>query len=113
MKLICCSIDSVWIENVPGKGYFFCQECRKEVVEKIKLEYVDDMDEHLSYFILHNASTFSEMCKQMWPEPKQLEYIPQDQIDTACDDLYITLKCFEMFKEDIVMFLTVYCEDLI
>jgi hypothetical protein len=29
----CCGFDSRWVENVPGKGYFYCGECRKEVAE--------------------------------------------------------------------------------
>ena len=27
----CCGIRSKWVENVAGKGYNFCSECRKEV----------------------------------------------------------------------------------
>lgn len=27
-----CGLDSVWVENVPGKGYNFCSECRAEVM---------------------------------------------------------------------------------
>ena len=23
--MTCCGIESVWIENVPGKGYFYCR----------------------------------------------------------------------------------------
>ena len=31
----CCGLDSVWVDNVPGKEYYFCTECREEVVEII------------------------------------------------------------------------------
>jgi len=31
-KMTCCGLEAVWVENVPGKGYNFCQECRKEVL---------------------------------------------------------------------------------
>lgn len=33
MNFSCCSKDPIWVENVPGKGYYFCQECRNEVLE--------------------------------------------------------------------------------
>lgn len=29
----CCGLDSVWVENVPGKGYHYCKECKLEVIE--------------------------------------------------------------------------------
>jgi len=32
-NLKCCGTDSRWVENVPGKGYFYCGECKNEVVE--------------------------------------------------------------------------------
>lgn len=44
----CCGLDSIWVENVKDKGYFFCGECRKEVTEskdetKTLLEYRQDV----------------------------------------------------------------------
>jgi len=27
----CCGMDSIWVDNVPGKEYFYCRECKKEV----------------------------------------------------------------------------------
>jgi hypothetical protein len=27
----CCGLDSIWVENVPGKGYNYCTECKQEV----------------------------------------------------------------------------------
>jgi hypothetical protein len=33
MRPTCCGLESVWVENVPGKGYNFCRECRNEVVD--------------------------------------------------------------------------------
>lgn len=27
----CCGLDAYWVENVPGKGYMFCSECKNEV----------------------------------------------------------------------------------
>lgn len=29
----CCGADSRWVENVADKGYFFCGECRNEVMD--------------------------------------------------------------------------------
>ena len=31
--MICCGKQTKWVENIPGKGYNFCGECRKEAVE--------------------------------------------------------------------------------
>ncbi len=28
----CCGKSPIWVENIPGKGYNFCEECRKEVL---------------------------------------------------------------------------------
>lgn len=28
----CCGMDSIWVENVPTKGYNYCRECKNEVV---------------------------------------------------------------------------------
>jgi hypothetical protein len=38
MNFTCCKVVPNWVENVPGKGYFFCSECRKEVLEPLKIE---------------------------------------------------------------------------
>lgn len=40
IKPICCNLEAVWIDNVPGKEYFFCQECRKEVLTPLVVEEV-------------------------------------------------------------------------
>jgi hypothetical protein len=36
MKPSCCGLESVWVDNVPGKEYYFCTECREEVPEIIE-----------------------------------------------------------------------------
>lgn len=28
---ICCGTPTSWVENIPGKGYNYCRECKKEV----------------------------------------------------------------------------------
>lgn len=28
----CCNQASVWVENIRGKGYYYCRECKNEVV---------------------------------------------------------------------------------
>lgn len=38
MKPICCGIESRWVENISGKGYNFCGECRKEVLTPLAVE---------------------------------------------------------------------------
>lgn len=30
--MTCCGKDPVWVENVPGKGYYYCRECKEEVI---------------------------------------------------------------------------------
>ncbi len=27
----CCGMESIWVDNVPGKEYWFCRECKNEV----------------------------------------------------------------------------------
>lgn len=41
---ICCKEDSKWVENVPGKGYFYCTQCKKEVLTPVALEEVKKND---------------------------------------------------------------------
>lgn len=38
----CCGLDSVWVENVPGKGYHYCRECKLEVSDKKDVPRLDD-----------------------------------------------------------------------
>lgn len=41
----CCNLDSLWVENVPGKGYYFCSECKNEVtVPKLDVRMADELD---------------------------------------------------------------------
>ena len=49
----CCGMDSVWVENVPGKGYYYCKECKNEVVSPIEVPDEDSI-EHLfkNHFLL-------------------------------------------------------------
>lgn len=35
---ICCKELSVWVDNVPGKEYWYCRVCRREVIAPITLE---------------------------------------------------------------------------
>lgn len=34
----CCGAESVWVENVPGKGYNFCRKCKQEVGDSNSFE---------------------------------------------------------------------------
>lgn len=70
-NLKCCGQDSKWVENVVNKGYFFCEECRKEVID-------------------HITSTAQESPV----------YIPQDQVEAAIIDLYLTTTAFELEATD-------------
>lgn len=33
----CCGVEAKWVENVPGKGYNFCESCRCEVAAPLEL----------------------------------------------------------------------------
>lgn len=37
----CCGNEATWVENVPGKGYFYCRECKKEVGDEFSLSPAD------------------------------------------------------------------------
>lgn len=37
-NVTCCGQSPRWVENIPGKGYFFCGECKSEVLEPLKVE---------------------------------------------------------------------------
>lgn len=39
-KLICCGTEAIWVENVPGKGYNYCRECKNEVLTPLSVEEV-------------------------------------------------------------------------
>lgn len=41
----CCKTEAKWVENVPGKGYYFCDTCRKEVTKHEDTS--DDRDEQV------------------------------------------------------------------
>lgn len=30
-KPTCCGLESIWVDNVPGKEYYYCKECKNEV----------------------------------------------------------------------------------
>lgn len=45
MNFTCCDKEPYWVENVPGKGYYFCQECRNEVLAPQTVEYLVELYE--------------------------------------------------------------------
>lgn len=32
----CCGLDAVWVDNVPGKEYWYCKECKNEILYDFK-----------------------------------------------------------------------------
>lgn len=38
----CCGLDAVWVDNVPGKEYWYCKECRNEVKDEVSMELETD-----------------------------------------------------------------------
>ena len=37
----CCDEESVYVDNVPGKEYFYCRNCKKEVFTQAKEQLGD------------------------------------------------------------------------
>lgn len=60
----CCGLDSIWVENVTNKGYFYCKECKKEVSEEAQI-----------------AQIIEEMNPDLFN--LQVSYFPQQQVDQA------------------------------
>lgn len=50
---MCCGKDSVWVDNVPTKEYFYCRECKNEVATIY--EVVDVTREDPYGFIYYTA----------------------------------------------------------
>lgn len=67
----CCGINVKWIENVVGKGYWFCSECRNEVIPSTPTNhkqyqatyevdvsmYYPKSEEELQYLMSQNLTT--------------------------------------------------------
>lgn len=34
---ICCGANAVWSDSVPGKEYWFCRECKNEVIAPLEI----------------------------------------------------------------------------
>jgi len=49
-NLKCCGVDSRWVENVPGKGYFYCGECKNEVKEFVEINR-SEIESSIKYWI--------------------------------------------------------------
>lgn len=81
----CCGVESSWIENVPGRGYNFCSECRKEVAPMTETDMI--------------ANLFEEMNPELFN--MQASYFPQPQVDDAIQDLLITIDSFNGIANDI------------
>lgn len=39
--MYCCNEKAVYVDNVPGKEYYFCKSCKNEVLTPISLEAVE------------------------------------------------------------------------
>lgn len=55
---ICCKEDSKWVENVPGKGYFYCKHCKNEVLTPVALEEAKTSDSLYDIDLLHKSGWY-------------------------------------------------------
>lgn len=59
---ICCNDDAVWVENIPGKGYYYCRSCKNEVLTPIAVEEKPydkyDLDSDLMDIIDQSAKNY-------------------------------------------------------
>lgn len=37
----CCGKESVYVDNVPGKEYYYCRECKNEVIQTISPQTIN------------------------------------------------------------------------
>lgn len=62
---ICCGEESVWIENIPGKGYNFCTKCRNEVMTPEKVEEINLVwpasDDQFSFDVTYSNNGFKKV----------------------------------------------------
>ena len=38
----CCGRDPIWVDHVPGKEYWYCKECKNEVLAPKEVIYTTD-----------------------------------------------------------------------
>ena len=62
MSVRCCGQDSIWVDNVPGKEYYYCKECKKEVTPPAAAEAVGEQLPFWklpeSYSVIHSDCGF-------------------------------------------------------
>jgi hypothetical protein len=92
-KPYCCNEESTWIENVPGKGYHFCQVCRNEVLESYELESIDpkkvlqaqydaELEELLDNIYI-GRSTSLKLLENIIPNDPDISFVPIEKpVDT-------------------------------
>lgn len=35
----CCNIKAIFVDNVPGREYWYCRECKQEVKESVAIDF--------------------------------------------------------------------------
>lgn len=70
--LICCGQKPVWIENVPGRGYNYCTECKNEVLTPVE-EAPTEYPYTTQYYRNGKQTTFEEFLKDTSEQSLELE----------------------------------------
>lgn len=92
--ITCCGKDSSWVENIPGKGYWFCQECRKEVNTPDISEIGDDAGNDYDYaYWTDKSSNFSPpgVCNCAGCQAVAKHGLPQVVPQKTLDEEYLEL----------------------
>lgn len=66
----CCTLEATWVDNVPGKEYYYCRNCKKEVLHPLALEEVERSD--------NGIQMWQQAIKQVYGSP---DIITQDWLD--------------------------------
>lgn len=64
-KRYCCNGEATWVDNVPGKEYWYCRSCKNEVIAPSELIEVTQFVEIPTILapskLLVNASIFCDL----------------------------------------------------
>jgi hypothetical protein len=77
----CCGQAPSWVENVPGKGYLYCRECKNEVIEPLKVEDVVIKPKYDPF--THKVMDNNPYCAHL---NIHFTMSPTGQIDPICSD---------------------------
>lgn len=87
IKLMCCDQEPRWVENIPGKGYHFCDVCRNEVLQPSTVEAIDNALYLDNIFVddPDGLSVFDNIDWTQFPnydDPTSLSVKPKITVDT-------------------------------